>query len=274
MSLQIASINSGSNGNCYYIANENEAVLVDVGLSNREIERRMLKMGLSMQKVKAVFISHEHIDHIRGVEGVSRKHSLPVYISEATERGGHMAIPGPQVKRFNEHEPVMIGDLAITAFSKHHDARDPYSFVVEFNKLTVGVLTDIGSVCENVRKYFSKCNAAFLESNYDLDMLMNGRYPAFLKERIHGEHGHLSNHQALDLFLNHRSPDLRLLLLSHLSKDNNTPEVAHELFSKHAGSTRISVASRFGPTPVFTLDHEKVAGKFKTESTPVQYSLF
>lgn len=274
MTLQIASLNSGSNGNCYYISNEKEAVLVDAGLSNREIERRMLKMGLSMQKVKAVFISHEHIDHIRGVEGVSKKHGLPVYISEATERGGHMVIPELQVKRFNEHEPVMVGDLAVTAFSKRHDASDPYSFIVGFNKLIVGVFTDIGSPCENVEKYFSQCNAAFLEANYDVEMLMNGRYPAFLKERIHGDHGHLSNDQALDIFLNHRSPELRLLLLSHLSKDNNTPEKAHEMFCKHAGQTRVTVASRFGPSSVFALDHEKVIGKFEPEVQPVQFTLF
>lgn len=274
MTLQIASINSGSNGNCYYIANQNEAVLIDVGLSNREIERRMMRMGLNMQHVKAVFISHEHIDHIRGVEGVSKKHGLPVYISEATEKGGHMVIPQSQVRRFKEHEPVMIGDLAVTAFSKRHDASDPYSFIIEFNKLTVGVLTDIGSACDNVVSYFRKCNAAFLEANYDTDMLMNGRYPAFLKERIHGDHGHLSNEQALELFRNHRSPELRLLLLSHLSKDNNTPETAHELFCKHAGATRVTVASRFGPTSVFTLDQEKVTGKFEPEVQPVRYSLF
>ena len=196
MQLQIASLNSGSNGNCYYIANAEEAVLIDVGLSNKEIERRMLKMGLTMQKVKAVFISHEHIDHIRGVQGVARRHGVPVYISEPTASGGHVQIAPEQVRRFEEHIPVTVGDLQVTAFSKRHDAADPCSFVVEYKGLTVGVMTDIGSVCENVSGYFSKCHAVFLESNYDDDMLTNGRYPEYLKQRIRGTHGHLSNAQA------------------------------------------------------------------------------
>lgn len=274
MSLQFASLNSGSNGNCYYIANENEAVLVDVGLSNREIQKRMLKMGLSMEKVKAIFISHEHIDHIRGVHGVIRKHGIPVYISEPTQYGGHVQANPDQLFRFSEHEPVCIGNLAVTGFSKRHDAADPSSFVIEGGGLTVGVFTDIGSACDNVKKYFSRCHAAFLEANYDEEMLMNGRYPAYLKERIRGEHGHLSNAQALELFLEHRSPDLRAVLLAHLSKDNNSPEVAREVFRPHAGDVRITVASRYGASPVFTLDHEKITGKFDPDPEPVQFSLF
>lgn len=274
MTLQIASINSGSNGNCYYIANENEAVLVDVGLSCREIERRMLKMGLNMQKVKAVFISHEHIDHIRGVDGVSKKHKLPVYISEPTEKGGHLNIHAELVNRFTEHVSVAVGGLSVTGFSKKHDAADPCSFIVEGNGLKIGVFTDIGSPCDNVRSYFAQCHAAFLESNYDDEMLDNGRYPEFLKQRIRGEHGHLSNAQALELFLEHRSPELRLILLSHLSRDNNSPEVAHELFTRHAGDTRITVASRYAASSVFTVDREKVMGRLEPEPKPVQFSLF
>jgi phosphoribosyl 1,2-cyclic phosphodiesterase len=274
MTLQIASINSGSNGNCYYIANEQDAVLVDVGLSCREIERRMLRMGLNMQKVKAIFITHEHIDHIRGVEGTSKKHNIPVYISEATQTGGHLQIREELVRRFDVHTAVQIGDLEVIGFSKRHDARDPYSFVVKGNEVTIGVFTDIGSVCDNVTRYFSMCHAAFLESNYCDEMLSNGRYPEFLKARIRGDHGHLSNAQALQLFLEHRSPELRAVLLSHLSKDNNSPEAALEVFAPHAGETRVGIASRFGPTEVFSINAEKVTGRFNAEEKPVQYSLF
>lgn len=274
MQLHFASLNSGSNGNCYYIANENEAVLVDVGLSNREIQKRMLKMGLSMDKVKAVFISHEHIDHIRGVHGVLRKFPIPVYISERTQSGGHVQGNPDQILRFNEHEAIAIGGLSVTAFSKRHDAADPFSFIVEGHGLTIGVFTDIGSACENVTRYFSKCNAAFLESNYDDDMLTNGRYPVYLQNRIRGDHGHLSNAQALELFLNHRSPDLRAVLLSHLSRDNNSPELAHELFLQHAGEVRVGVASRYDATAVLTLDHQKVTGPLHPGAKPEQYSLF
>lgn len=275
MSLKIASLNSGSNGNCYYIANENEAVLVDVGISCREIERRMLRIGLNMQKVKAIFISHEHIDHVRGVEGTSRRYKIPVYISEGTLRNSQIKVDAELIRSFEAHTAVGVGELSVTGFGKRHDAADPYSFVVEGNGVTIGVLTDIGSACENVTTYFKCCHAAFLEANYDEQMLMNGRYPAFLKQRIAGDHGHLSNQQALDLFLNHKAGYMSLVLPSHLSRDNNNPKLVHDLFTAHAGNTKVVVASRDTATPVFTVTAESVEGQFDIEATDKQqYTLF
>ncbi|HTF03896.1 MAG TPA: MBL fold metallo-hydrolase [Bacteroidia bacterium] len=275
MSLQIASLNSGSNGNCYYIANENEAVLVDVGISLREIERRMIRIGLNMQKVKAIFISHEHIDHIRGVEATSRRYSIPVYISEGTLRNTSMKIDAELVRSFDAHTAVAVGDLAVIGFGKRHDAADPYSFVVEGNGVSIGVMTDIGSVCENVSTYFKCCHAVFLEANYDEEMLANGRYPEFLKDRIRGDRGHLSNAQALELFLNHRAGYLGLVLLSHLSRDNNNPKLAQEFFATHAGNTKVVVASRDTASQVYTVTAESVEGKFDVATgTDQQYSLF
>lgn len=275
MSLKIASINSGSNGNCYYIANEAEAVLVDVGISLKEIERRMLRIGLNMQKVKAIFISHEHIDHVRGVEGTSRRYKIPVYISEGTLRNSQVKIDAELIRSFEAHQPIAVGNLSVTGFGKRHDAADPYSFVVEGNGVTIGVFTDIGSACENVTTYFKCCHAAFIEANYDDDMLANGRYPAFLKERIAGDHGHLSNKQALDLFVNHKSGYMSLVLPAHLSRDNNNPKLVHELFTQHAGSTKVVIASRDTATPVFTVNSEPVDGQYDVDTTDKQqYSLF
>lgn len=275
MSLQIASLNSGSNGNCYYIANENEAVLVDVGISCREIERRMLRIGLNLQKVKAIFISHEHIDHVRGVEGTSRRYKIPVYISEGTLRNSQMKIDAELIRSFEAHKPVAVGGLSVIGFGKRHDAADPYSFVVEGNGVTIGVLTDIGSACENVTTYFKCCHAAFLEANYDDEMLANGRYPAFLKQRIAGDHGHLSNQQALDLFVNHKPGYMSLLLPSHLSRDNNNPKLVHDLFTAHAGNTKVVVASRDTATPVFTVTAEAIDGQFTVDAADKQqYTLF
>src|SRR5215471_14104873 len=130
MTLYIASLNSGSNGNCYYIGNEEEAVLVDAGLSCRETERRMRRLGLPLGRVKAIFISHEHDDHIRGLDVLSQRYDLPVYISEPTLRECRFA-PAPRlIRHFEADQPVNIGALSITAFSKAHDASDPYSFTV------------------------------------------------------------------------------------------------------------------------------------------------
>jgi phosphoribosyl 1,2-cyclic phosphodiesterase len=186
--LSISSLNSGSNGNCYYVGNDKEAILVDAGISCREIERRMKRIGLDLHKVKAVFVSHEHSDHIKGVPTLAKKHKLPVYITAPTQLHGGLMLK-EQAISFKAYEPVTIGELTITAFPKFHDASDPYSFIVNCKGVTVGVFTDIGFACENVIRNFKECHAAFLEANYDEDMLQNGRYPYYLKKRISGEKG-------------------------------------------------------------------------------------
>lgn len=251
MSLFITSLNSGSNGNCYYIGNQDEAILVDAGISCRETERRMARLGLTMQKVKAIFVSHEHIDHIRGIPVLSKKYRLPVYITDGTLSYSRMQLQ--QTLAFRAFEPVTIGQLKVSAFPKHHDASDPHSFLVTCNHTDtrIGVFTDIGIPCDQLTSHFRQCHAAFLETNYDETMLEQGRYPYFLKNRIRGGKGHLSNTQALELFKAHRPPFMSHLLLSHLSKDNNSPELVQELFAQHANGTEIVVASRFAETPVY-----------------------
>jgi phosphoribosyl 1,2-cyclic phosphodiesterase len=259
MSLFISSINSGSNGNCYYVGNDREAILVDAGISCRETEKRMKRAGLSIQKVKAIFISHEHSDHIRGVEVLSRKYQLPVYITAPTLGNSGLSIEKHLLRSFSKKEPINIGSLSVFPFFKNHDAADPHSFVVEQEGICIGVFTDIGSVCEQTILHFKRCNAIFLEANYDEHMLATGHYPAYLKKRISSDHGHLSNAQALALFLEHRPGFMSHVLLSHLSKENNDPETARKLFASHAGNTHVSVASRYEEGPVFN-----ITGRFET----------
>ena len=253
MSLFISSLNSGSNGNCYYIGNEKEAVLVDAGISCREIEKRMKRLNLSMQKVKAVFISHEHTDHIRGLHSLVKRHKLPVYITTPTLRFGRLYLDYDVTRNFCAHETIPVGDLRVTAFPKLHDASDPYSFTISYNNINVGVFTDIGLPCENVINHFKQCHAAFLESNYDDELLDKGNYPYHLKKRIRGERGHLSNKQALELFKRHRPSFMTHLLLSHLSQNNNSPELVEALFTQHADGVKMIVASRYEETPVFRI---------------------
>ncbi|WP_293310802.1 MBL fold metallo-hydrolase [Pedobacter sp. UBA5917] len=251
MALYFTSINSGSNGNCYYVGNDNEAVLVDVGLTCKEVEKRMARLGLSVSKIKAIFISHEHSDHIKGLTVFAKKHKLPVYISTPTLKSGRLLLDANNTFNLSHLQHIQIGNLKISAFSKFHDAADPYSFTIECNDIRVGVFTDIGAVCDRLITHFKNCHAAFLEANYDTDMLQNGRYPYFLKKRIMGGHGHLSNAQALELFINHKPEYMSHLLLSHLSKDNNDPELVENLFKNVAGDTFVKVASRYEETEVY-----------------------
>lgn len=251
MPLFVSSIASGSNGNCYYIGNGQEAILVDAGISCRETERRMTRLGLSMQQVKAIFVSHEHTDHVKGLSVLANKYQLPVFLTDGTRKACRLAIPDRLLHPLTDLQTLQVGGLEVTSFRKYHDAADPHSFVIRHEDVTVGVFTDIGRVCDRVVEFFTQCDAAFLETNYDVEMLVGGRYPFFLKNRIRGGYGHLSNVEALELFLNHRSPRLSHLFLSHLSRDNNDPELAYDLFDAYKGDTEVVVAGRYAETPVY-----------------------
>jgi len=253
MSLFLASLNSGSNGNCYYIGNDDEAVLIDVGICCRETEKRMKRLGLDISRVKAIFVSHEHSDHISGIQVLSAKYRLPVYITNETLNNSRLTIDKDLTIPFAANEPVVIGGLIVNAFRKCHDACDPHSFTVSFNNINVGVFTDIGKACEEVIHHFKKCDAAILEANYDVTMLACGNYPYYLKKRISGGNGHLSNEEALHLFTKYRPASMTHLVLSHLSKNNNCPILVRQLFSKYAGKTAIIVASRYEETAVFEI---------------------
>lgn len=254
MSLYITSLNSGSNGNCYYVGNTTEAVLIDAGISCREIEKRMNNLNLSIQIVKAVFISHEHIDHIRGIEKLSKKHNIPVYIKRTTLSSSKLQLEDYLIKDFNADSPIVLGSLTVTPFIKLHDAIDPFSFMVTCNGINVGVITDIGKACNNVIHYFKQCHACFLESNYDEQMLENGNYPIHLKNRIRKGKGHLSNKQALELFMLHRPTFMSHLILSHLSNNNNSEKIVMDMFRKHAQQTEIVIASRYAETAVYHIN--------------------
>lgn len=272
MALKIASLNSGSNGNCYFISNGEDAILVDAGLSCKETEVRLMRLGLELKMINAIFISHEHSDHIKGLETISGKYRIPVYITDDTLRNSNLNLHPELTFHFFPHQSYGVGNLKITAFPKFHDAIDPHSFIIEDQQMTIGVFTDIGSVCKETIRYFKQCHAVFLEANYDEDMLKNGNYPYYLKKRISDGKGHLSNAQAVELFTRYRSKKLSHLFLSHLSKENNCPVLVENLFRRKAGSTHVMVASRDKESALF-----KVGRSFRNTnvlSTRTQLNLF
>lgn len=278
MSLFICSLNSGSNANCYYLGNQEEAILVDGGLSCRETEKRLKRLGLSVKKIKAIFVTHEHGDHVHGIPALSKKYQLPVYITPETFRNGRLDIKAHLVFGVRAYDPVKIGNLSVTAFPKLHDACDPHSFLVECASVRVGIFTDIGLPCEHVIRHFQQCHAAFLEANYDEAMLANGSYPVYLKNRIRGDKGHMSNEQAVELFVRHKPPFMSHLFLSHLSKDNNSPILVKNTFTRIASGTEIVIASREKETPLYhirqTPERCATLRPAKTGNRQLQLSLF
>jgi len=276
VALFITSLNSGSNGNCYYAGNEQDAVLIDAGISCKETEVRMSKLQLPLSRVKALFISHEHTDHTRGAERLSNKYRIPVYIKTVTHQHSGIHIRSEWVRTFNIHEKISVGSLQVTPFNKRHDAADPVSFVVEHQGIKAGVITDIGRACKTVIHYFKQCHACFLESNYDEKMLHESGYPLQLKKRISGGRGHLSNTQALELFMNHKPRYMSHLLLSHLSENNNRPYIVEQLFAKYAGAVKIIIAPRYEETAVYevTSDATREIIPLPVHKEVVQLSLF
>ena len=251
-------------------------MLIDGGISCRETEKRMNKLALPMKRVKAIFVSHEHGDHIYGVARLSKKYQLPVYITSPTLKNGNLTLREELVLPFKAYEPIRIGNLMVTPFPKFHDAADPHSFIVSSDTVNVGVFTDIGRTCEHLVKHFRECHAVFLEANYDEVMLDTGRYPLGLKNRIRDGFGHLSNTQALELFRQHKSRQLSHLFLSHLSKQNNSPKLVKDMFTKMADGTEIVIAPRNKETKLYHIRNIEVNRfqKFSGRNTQHQLTLF
>jgi phosphoribosyl 1,2-cyclic phosphodiesterase len=261
--VELCAIASGSNGNCYYIGNHRDAVLVDAGISARQILARMKKQNLEIAKVKAIFLTHEHSDHAMGARVLSKKLHIPVFLTSRTFVGMYPNQKPFAPRFFEPGKEIVVGSFRIHTFLKNHDAAEPCSFRIEHDGMHVGVFTDIGCACDNVKKNLKMCHALFLETNYDDTMLREGRYPWSLKQRILSDHGHLSNDQAFELLKNHSGSQLEIVLLSHLSAENNTPEKAISRFEELKEKYKIHLTSRYAPTDVFLLGRRYVQGTFE-----------
>jgi phosphoribosyl 1,2-cyclic phosphodiesterase len=251
--VQICALASGSKGNCYYIGNKTEAILVDAGISRRKILQRMKMKRLDIRKVRAVFITHEHADHMRGVRVLSDLHSIPAYFTTKTYNRVRPVDKPEKVIHFQPGDSIKTGDFTIHSFSKNHDAVDPVSFRITINGFNIGVFTDIGEPCDNVITHLKECDAAFLETNYDEDLLLTGPYPQYLKNRVASSHGHLSNSQAARLVEELGSTKLKHIFLSHISAENNKVDFAMESFKEIGNTINVLPTSRFEPTEILEL---------------------
>ena len=251
--LEICAIASGSNGNCYYIGNESDAILIDAGISTKMILARLQEKDLNASKIKAVFISHEHTDHMRGARVLSKRLNIPVYLTSKTYYGAYKNIRPDHPHFFKPDDVISIGEFKVISFLKNHDASEPCSFRIEFEGKNVGIFTDIGEPCDKVKENLSICDALFLEANYDEKMLLEGNYPWFLKKRISSEYGHLSNRQTFELLEMHAGKNLKCVFLSHLSKENNTPEIAYNEIRPLESRFNVKLTSRYNAGEIFQL---------------------
>ncbi len=242
--IEICALASGSNGNSYYIGNEKEAILIDVGIYYKRLNERLTEAGLDKSKIKAIFISHEHADHIQGVRVTTKKLEIPAIFSRLTLENARRRHRPDLYAYFEPGVDYKFGDISVFPFLKNHDAIEPCSFRVEIGGKHIGVFTDIGEVDDTLIQEFKKCDAVFLETNYDKDMLWNGHYPYYIKQRVDSERGHLSNKQSLGLVQEHASSNLKYIFLSHISDSNNTYDLALETFAVLNGKYKVMLTSR------------------------------
>ncbi len=223
--MRFAYLGSGSKGNAALIAAGDTTILLDCGLGLREAEQRLERLGLSPADLAAIVVTHEHADHISGVAPLALRYQLPVWLTAGSLAGWKDA-PRALVRRMNPHDPFRIGALQVHPYPVPHDAREPCQHVFSDGSFRVGVLTDAGSVTSHMRRALSGCDALLLEFNHDVQMLMDGPYPAPLKRRVVGNRGHLSNVQAAELLGSLDCSRLQHLVLTHISETNNKPEYA------------------------------------------------
>lgn len=226
--MRFAVLGSGSRGNGTLIASGETRVLVDCGFSAREAERRLAGHGVAASELTAILVTHEHADHVNGVELLARRYNLPVYLSEGTLRGLRKPVPQAGVLRGGAR--LDIGELAIDVVSVAHDALEPTQFVFSDGKRRFGLLTDLGSYCPRILRSYEGLDALMIEANHCSNMLASGQYPYFLQRRVGGDHGHLNNQQAAGLVSELGWQGLQHLVLAHLSSKNNLPALARQTF--------------------------------------------
>ena len=231
MGIRLCSLSSGSSGNCVFVGNDNSGLLVDCGVSGKEILKNLNNIGVCSSTIKAVVVTHEHSDHIKSVGIISRKLGIPIYANINTWNSMADligAVKPENIRYFKVGEEFEIEGIGIKSYSIPHDAADPVGFCFYEGNKKISIATDLGYFSDTVKENISGSDMVLLESNHDVEMLKMGRYPYFLKRRILSEHGHLSNEAAGNAVYELLQTGVRDVLLGHLSKENNFPELAYE----------------------------------------------
>ncbi len=251
-------LGSGSSGNSTFVASGETRVLFDAGFSCRQIQLRLAKIGEDFRALDAVIVSHEHSDHVNGLEVLGRRTGVRILVSEETAPALSWKREAPAIETFAAGSEIEIGDVEIGTFTVSHDAVDPVGFWARSKGRKAGIVTDLGYVTDSVRYHIRQSDLLVLESNHDLEMLKCGPYPWELKQRVMSRSGHLSNTAVADYLSNDWDRHSKAVVLAHLSTNNNHPAIAEmaasgAIESVGSGQTQICVAAQREPTPVFEL---------------------
>lgn len=274
----VAPLGSGSAGNAYYFESDGTSILVDAGFGPRETRKRLELVGRNIEVLRAIVITHEHYDHIRGAERIARKYGIPIYLTRGTLDASSIDRSETNVCVFENNSTFAIGELNIHARRTLHDAADPACFVIESRDGTrVGLASDLGHADETVIQHLSECDGLFFEANHDLDMLRMGTYPWSLKRRIMSRFGHLSNDDSMLAVQRMMGADLKTLCMIHLSEKNNhesiVRDLATRLVQRNGVQLELGIARQFAPTGVFEI-RRRGAPRRATLPSGAQMALF
>lgn len=231
MTLAFSSLGSGSKGNGTLVRGGDTLVLVDCGFTLKETERRLQRLGVAPEQLDAVLVTHEHGDHINGVGPLTRKYKTPLYLTAGTLRSKSIGAI-PTLELIKQYQPFTLKSLHITPVAVPHDATEPAQYIIQYQDKRLGILTDLGNISPHVEMHYQACDALILEANHDPMMLASGAYPPSLKQRVGGAWGHLSNQQAARFLESVDRQRLEHLVVAHISRQNNSLELAKQAFSQ------------------------------------------
>ena len=232
--IRFLSFGSGSSGNCYYLENDDNAIIIDAGVGIRKLKKWVKEYGINLSAVKGIIITHDHADHIKAAGYISIEQNIKVFATAAVHRGirhninAMKAIPAGNAIEIETDVPFSLAGFTITAFPIPHDSAENVGYSIQYGDRTFCIMTDIGAVTEDVRKHIGESDYIVIESNHDREMLLGGKYPRRLKERIMSGMGHLSNAQTAKALVENVSERTKHIWLCHLSEENNHPELARK----------------------------------------------
>ena len=258
--MEICVLASGSNGNALYVESlkTSTAVLIDCGISRRRVVNRLAQKGKSLENVSAIFVTHEHTDHTRGLNVTCKLFDIPLFLTGGTYEGLKDKRHLNRIHLIEKNATIRIGDLIVNAIPKSHDALEPTAYSVSSNGKMFLYATDFGKPDDEIKYLISRANAILLEMNYDDAMLENGPYPYYLRQRIKSSHGHMSNLHSANLIFEYASSHLSHLILGHLSENNNRPEIVRGEIEKVLNQRQdlrpsVHIASRYQASELIRL---------------------